>query len=384
MSTDIIRLGAGDFDEAMDFLNLVFGEHFPHDFANMLPGIYQPTDEHMRCNYAVREGGRLGAIVGVFPIRWRVGDVTLKVAGVGGVSVHPESRGRGYMKLLMQHAVAEMRREGYDMSYLGGRRQRYAYFGYEVAGTTYRVNFNADNVRHTTDSDTPGLTFEPARDDHATNAALKTLHDAQIAYCERPVEAFHRYLRSWHCRPMVAKEADGRIVGYLSAQLNEPVLNEFVAQDAPTAARMVRAWVAEKSDKATVVLRMPAEPVLRELHSFAESLHLFHAGNYQVFDWVKVLDALLKAQHAANRLPEGRVLLGIEDAGQTMRLVVDGDNARCEATDEKPCLKLDGRLAVRVLFSLGGPASVIELPPWAAILSAWCPLPMGFSLQDHV
>ena len=86
MSSQIIQLGAGDFDEAMRFLNAVFGEYRPHDFAGMLPARYQPTDRHMSCNYAVQDGGRLSAIVGVFPIHWCVGGVTLKVASVGGVA----------------------------------------------------------------------------------------------------------------------------------------------------------------------------------------------------------------------------------------------------------------------------------------------------------
>ena len=383
MSNDITRLGAGDFDEAMAFLNLVFSEHAPHDFAGILPTIYQPTDEHMRCNFAVREGGRLGAIVGLFPIAWRVGGVTLKVAGIGGVSVHPKSRGRGYMKLLMNHAVDQMQQEGYDLSYLGGRRQRYAYFGYEVAGTAYRVNMNMDNVRHALADPDEMLTFEPVGEDGNVLAQLKTLHDAQPAYCDRPAETFHRYLRCWGCGPRVARDAGGRVVGYVSAQQNEPVINEFVASSPSVATRMARAWI-EEHEKVTVLLHPPAGLMLRQLNRIAESLHLYHTGNYQVFQWVKVLDALLKAKHADGPLPDGAVVLRIEDARVTLSMVVDGGSAGCQQTDRAPDLTLDSRTAMRALFSLDAPASVVELPQRASILSAWCPLPMGFSNQDRV
>jgi predicted acetyltransferase len=384
MSNDIIQLGAGDFDEAMAFLDQVFGEHAPHDFANLIPSIYQPTDTLMRCNYAVREGNRLGAIVGVFPITWRVGGVTLKVAGVGGVSVHPDSRGKGYMKLLMNHAVAEMRRGGYDLSYLGGRRQRYAYFGYEVAGTACRLNFGKDNVRHALADSDNRVTLEPLGDDPKINPQLKALHDARPSYCERTAETFHRHLRNWHCRPMVVRDAAGQIAGYISAQKEEPVVNEFVVKDTHTATEVVRTWIEQGNDKLTVVMQQPAGPILRHLHGFAETLHLYHEGNYQVFDWVKVVDALLKLKHETEPLIDGNVTIRIADADVTLALMIDGDLARCEATDKEPDINLDSLTAIRVLFNLGGPASVIQVPGRASALTAWCPLPLGFSWQDHV
>ena len=99
MSDEVIQLRGTDFDECMDFLNEVFSEHAPHDFAGMLPSIYQPTDEQMACNYAIRVDGKLAAVVGLFPAQWQVGDQVLKVGGIGGVSTHKRVRGAGYMKL---------------------------------------------------------------------------------------------------------------------------------------------------------------------------------------------------------------------------------------------------------------------------------------------
>ena len=66
------QLTANDFEEAMDFMNLVFGAHGPHDFASLLPALYQPTDELMKCIWAIRESGRIVAIVGYHPLEWKV------------------------------------------------------------------------------------------------------------------------------------------------------------------------------------------------------------------------------------------------------------------------------------------------------------------------
>lgn len=125
---EVIRLKAQDYDDAIAFLNLVFGkEHRVSDFAKMLPIIYRPTDEHMNCNFAVRENGEIRGIVGLFPAEMKVGGTILKLGGIGSVSSHPQDRGKGWMKLLMGQAIAEMANTEVDISWLGGFRQRYQY-----------------------------------------------------------------------------------------------------------------------------------------------------------------------------------------------------------------------------------------------------------------
>jgi len=384
MSSDIIRLSAGDFDDAMAFLNLVFGEHAPHDFANLLPSVYQPTDEFMRCNYAIRDGGRLAAIVGVFPIDWCVGMQCLKVGRIGGVSVHPDSRGKGYMKLLMNHAVDEMRRDVVDLSYLGGRRQRYAYFGYEVGATVYNLTFLRDNIRHAFKGQEQGVTLEPVPDDADSNSALKALHDAQPLYCERPVEAFGRYLRNWHSEPLLAREKSGKIVGYLSPNRDNRVVNELVADTPDNAATIVRAWSDQIGETINVMVQASAGSTLRRLNQFAEYTRVETSGNWQIFNWPRVLDALMKAQHDASPLPYGSVVLSITDRSQCVALTVDSNGAGCVVTDRAPDLAVDSFIATRMLFGPATPATVMPLPDNAAILAAWCPLPLGFSNQDHV
>ena len=125
MSSEINRLQASDFEEALDMLNFSFGFQHPKNFETLLPALYKAEDEHMSWNWAVRENGRIRAIVGAFPLAWQLGETTLRISGIGGVSCHPRARNQGYMQQLMSHAVASMRAEGYHLSYLGGQRQRY-------------------------------------------------------------------------------------------------------------------------------------------------------------------------------------------------------------------------------------------------------------------
>ena len=115
-----------DYDELIDFGNMVFKE----DFRALLPKLYQDHPEAAAHHHLIREDGRIKAMVGSFPITLKAAGRTLKVRGIGTVSVHPYARGRGYMKTLMGNAVKEAEAEGAALMILGGQRQRYEYFGF--------------------------------------------------------------------------------------------------------------------------------------------------------------------------------------------------------------------------------------------------------------
>ena len=129
MDTQIRQLADADFDEAIEVMNHAFFADGSKDFRRILPKLYRP--ELMSFNYAAVCDGRIRAVVGVFPLGWCVDDTQLRIAGIGGVCTHPEYRKRGLMQELMPHCVNEARSQGYHLSWLGGQRQRYAYFGYE-------------------------------------------------------------------------------------------------------------------------------------------------------------------------------------------------------------------------------------------------------------
>ena len=382
--TDIIRLTAGDFQDGMDFLNLVFGTHGPHDFEQMLPALYQPTEEWTSCNYAVREEGRIKGIVGLFPFIWRVGEARFKVGGIGGVSTHPKSRGAGHMKALMSHCVGVMKEEGYHLSYLGGQRQRYQYFGYERCGSASSFNLNKSNLRHCFKDD-PGIRFEPLKaEDEERLIQTRKLHDAQPAHCIRSPENFYKRLRSWNQKPFAAFDVDDCMVGYLTASGSGDEIGELAARDDGIALCMLRAWVAGHSEYGTRV-NLPAwrGDLARALGKCCERFDVHATGTWEVFDWVAVLDALMKVRRLGGPLLGGAVVVGIEKYG-SVRLRVEGDNAGCAMTNEAPAVQCDALTAMRLLFGPLSPSQVLELPAEASLLEQWCPLPLYWPSQDGV
>jgi len=385
MTHTVVQLKGSEFDEGMEFLNMVFGAHSPHDFAAMLPSIYQPTDEHMANNYAVREDGQLRAIVGMFPMTWKVGDRALKVAGIGGVSTHPEARGKGHMRTLMDHCVHLMRDQGYHLSWLGGQRQRYLYFGYEKCGSSYGFTLNKSNLRHSFIGPS-SLHFEPLADDRADRLErIVSLHDGQVAHAVRPRADFARYLVSWYHRPWVALDGHGEMVGYLVASESGDRVFELVAVDDTMALEMVKAWTANHCEgSATFDVHPWSARLAQLLARYCEQISVSCTGNWQVVDWPGALDAIITLAQGCIPLEDGEVVVQVQGAA-TIRLSVSGGEARCEdATGAAPDLACNAPTAMRVLFGPLKPSAVCDLPPAAQALESWCPLPLSWGRQDGV
>ena len=145
-----------DFAAIVDFSNDVFSRRqtpqgtaeYDHSFfQNLLPKVYRdPSTAHWhRLAY---EDGVLCGCVATFPLEYHVGAYVLRCAGIGTVGVSHAHRGRGYMKHLMKKSLCAAEEQGYDFALLGGLRQRYAHYGFELAGIDPVFSFTADNARY--------------------------------------------------------------------------------------------------------------------------------------------------------------------------------------------------------------------------------------------
>ena len=69
---------------------------------------------------------------------------------------------------------------------------------------------------------------------------------------------------------------------------------------------------------------------------------------------------------------------------RNLRITVDGEGARCEPTADPAVFAADPRAMLQTLCGPLPPSLRAPLPPAAAILDTWCPLPLYFSRQDRV
>ncbi len=382
MAEQIVRLDADDFEEAVDFINFVFSAHEPHDFERLLPKLYRETDEAMARHLAVKRDGSIRAVVGVYPIELRTGEAVFRTAGVGAVSVHPRDRGRGYMRKLMDASIEQMREESYEISWLGGQRQRYGYFGYEICGSVFEFTVSGANVRHSYASPSE-LTFEKvvSADDERISA-IAGWHEHHPIRCSRSADGFLAVATSWYHDLFVALDGDSRAVGYLIADPRSGMVFEAAGESEATTRALVPAWVRHRNN-GSVRFEIPPvpSPLADELGRVAEGYRVRPSGNWRIFDWEPVLGALLAWRHRATGLSPGEIIVGIEGYGQ-LRLAVSAEGTVCERTEAAAAVEMSAAVAMRTLF---GP-----LPPWASgaitgsVLDGWCPLPLFMPRQDGV
>lgn len=135
MEYKIIRLSRKDYSEAIDFINMVFSMNYcPYNFPEMLPVLYKPTEEQIKCHYVIKEEGKIKALLGIYPAEIVINKNIFRMARIGAVSTHPNSQGKNMMKTLMEFATKKIKQDRYSIAYLEGLRNRYLYFGYEKCG----------------------------------------------------------------------------------------------------------------------------------------------------------------------------------------------------------------------------------------------------------
>lgn len=388
-SIELTRLNAGDFEEAMDFLNLVFSmAHEPHDFARMLPIIYRPTEEHMKCNYAVKEQGKIRGIVGVFPAEMKVGKHVLKVGGIGGVSAHPADKGKGWMKLLMGKALEEMRASGTDLSWLGGLRQRYQYFGYEKTGVMFDAKISETNMRHAYGNAEMTLKMTAMKEsDGEYLDKAKELYDQQPIRCERSREDFWLFLTAVFTTPWVALDAAGNVVGYMVVNHEKNTINEIFAEDEDILIQMLRVWMKQEQRETLNVKLAPwQKSAIQKVSLIAETFYWNHSGNFQIFNWEKVVGSFLEMKNEKSTLLDGTLCLEVKEYG-TLHIEVNKGEVRCRKTEEKADQVLDEFTACRVLFGHCPMHYVTDVQlntEKRILLENWFPLPLCWLIQNHV
>ena len=89
---------------------------------------------------ALWDGGRLVGAARYLDLRQWWHGRAVPMAGVGGVKVAPEARGRGVGRALMTELIGAMAERGYSLSRaLSGDRALYRSLGWEMAGGFYRA-----------------------------------------------------------------------------------------------------------------------------------------------------------------------------------------------------------------------------------------------------
>lgn len=364
---------AGMEDAILDFANYVFSQaHVPHDFKTLLPKVYARDDFAPIHAVALDEKKGLRGMVAVLDGELVYPDIgQIRYGFIGTVSVHPYARGEGHMKTLMPMAMEAAKARGLDLLLLGGRRQRYQYFGFERGMVSLSFTISKENIRHyLLGVDAGDIAFAPLLKEHVPFA--RTLQESSVSYCRR--DDFESIVRSWNRTAFVVQKA-GEAVGYLVADKRHNI-HEIQLKEPSLLLPVVKAWIEANGGQPLDIHVLPhAFDQISCLSAFAEDFHIEDAEMLRIFNWEKLLHILMRLQGGLKALTDGQVCIRIGE--ENYLLSVKNGMGSAEKTNREAQLSMSEQEAVSLLFS---PLSLHKKE--SAALHNWLPLPLAFSSVD--
>lgn len=325
-----------DREDIIDFINMVFSQDsVPHDFKTLLTKAYSDDVDTSSCHYLAKEDGRIRAAVGVFPTEMKVGSRTLKIGHIGSVSVHGYSRGKGYMKALMNWAVKDSRDKGYDALVLGGLKNRYQYFGFQPTETVLHYSFAEENVRHGfKDVDDTAIHFQKVTSSEDSYIrSMRRLHESQPAYFDRQDDAsFYRFLQSWRSE-IYAILKDDTFIGYCSTPSDGSCFREIFLEIPEDFPAVLKAWFAYKNCSYLSVSCAVYETEKNEiLGKYCEGYSIGTGHSWNILNFANVAKAFMEVKNNYEPLESGKLALELEPLGE----LLPGETCCLSCGDSEP------------------------------------------------
>lgn len=344
---EIVYGKPGELEE----ISTVAKQVFSVDFPSVVPRLYGENAHTEAYHHLIREDGVLKSIVCSYPYDFYAGGKHLSANCIGTVSVTEDRRGFGYMTDLIHHALADMEKEGVDFSVLGGQRQRYGHFGYEIVDDSTYFAFTTMSLRHCEDRSVHRqLTSVPASEYPGAAGILAPMHRRLPVYAERPEEEFLVDSSSYGGLVMMLLDGD-RPVGYYVLTGDRGCVHELYLEEGYTAEEFIRHAVPLHEGKLNACLSeyQPAE--FRELYRLSEYWFRDSNLNVNVLNYKHVIEAFaaLKAQDSS--LPDGEFAFCDTERGAYRITVKDGVCSVTECGASEAEITLPHLQSQEMLFS---------------------------------
>jgi predicted N-acetyltransferase YhbS len=374
-----------DYEAIVDLGNYVFShEYTSTDFPTLLPKVYGKDINTAKYHYLAKVDGKLVAMIGAIPCEMDIMGRHFKGCGIGTVCVHPYFRGLGLMKMLLNHAVADMKREGLAFGTLSGQRQRYEYFGFEPCGTSINFSITSNNIRHCFRGKTfKKISFAPLKLTDNTNICKSIdLQQNLPLYFMREPSNFYVTCCSWNSRPYVIL-LDNRYVGYMICSNDKGSILEMELSDTALLPDVIAAFFPW-SGVNSIHFNLP--PYDREkikiLETFCDGLNVSSVHSFNIFDYENMIRQLLLLKASYTKLEDGRLVLEIEN-NIKLAIEVRSQKVSVEKTSEQADITLPHLKAMRFLFS---PLSAFfnYAREYGKFVASWFPLPLYIPRADDV
>lgn len=369
-----------DREDYVDFINYVFGMNGnDRSFVKLLPKLFKEGTDSAADTFFVKDGDRLAACVGSFPIEYSILGEKLPVRGIGNVAVHPRDRSKGYMKECMRTALDEMIAEGCAFSVLSGRRHRYNHFGFVKCGTARGYEVTAKTVSYVIPDDyQPRLTMRTlCREDDKALGELSTIWHTRPFHCTRPHELLYDILISWQSEPIGFFEGD-TLVGWVIVKGDD--VWECIAEPKHIPDMLV--LLSRRFWHLRYQIPYHDADIAEAIFPFAETSSTEPELCFNILDYEKTLSLLLKLKATYEPLLDGETVVEIEGFAKPERLQIAVRNGvpSVEATDAPADATFSHLAAMRAFFLDDAPQRKSLSP----IARSWLPLPIYIYHADNV
>lgn len=386
MGIEFLKAREEDFDDLVEFINYVFSNDGEEtDFRSLLPKLYKKEYKTIENHYIVKENTKIKAVVGTFSMNLKVLDnLSLKVSGIGSVSVHPDSRGCGYMKNLMNMALEDIKKEGIHISYLGGSRQRYEYFGYTPCGQKLSYEINSNNVKHRLKKHiNKNMVFKEVKDNDLdfVDKAYEIYSKEKFKF-SRDKSGFLDIVKSWNFDVYSAYNNE-IFVGYIVSNKDKSYISELkVNNDEDFISVLTNFIQANNLNKTNLELPVWEKKKIKELNAVAEKIILNNCYQFNVLNYEEIIKQLLSFKATYSNLVNGSISFDVLEYGkfkitvENNKVIIDSLNGDCD-------IELSHLEAMQLLFSPFG-SYLIKNEKLCGIIKSWFPMPLFIGTQDKL
>lgn len=385
-------------EEILDFANMVFSmEHGGIDFAALIPKAYSEKRCKIPTHHMIKEENKIRALIDTYPIVLRLdGKVRtmLKAAYVGTVSVHPNSRGRGYMARLMKAVEEDALRQGCALMILDGDRHRYQYHGFECAGIRCHFQIDMGNIIHCCSQiydkaymASPVYSFEELEEQSPCLDCLYALYQRRIVTA-RSREDFWLCLQSYRAFAYVILRG-GKPAGYMNLSADGKNVSEIELEDIRELPRVLYdIMMGFELEQLGISVGMDETDKIEQLEKACGCCDIAMSHQIKILNHEAVLEFLLNWKQEYSTLAINDYVLGVrnDQTGDTVnyQLSVTQDKISVSRTERAADTDLEALELVRLLTT--GFCFVEQQKGWRSKIknapSGWFPLPFYLPEAD--
>ncbi len=374
-----------DIAEIIEVSNRIFRGDDSTYFQTFHPALYKDGVNTAELHIIIREEGKIKGLIGGFPSVMNVLGERIDVCGLGTMGVEKDCRGKGYMREIMETIISDIKSKNIPISILGGRRQRYEYYGFTPAGICHNFYYNKDNAKHVYGKDNEtvySFIFPNGTETELFEKCLK-LYQRRPAYIERTAEGFYDCLINCKSKAVFIMK-NNEFCGYACVSDNMYEIHEFELEDNSDCCRMLKDYIeAFNINSVHPGMIYPYErEKITALARVCEGVSTSGCYSYMINDFAKVITAFGNLKASYQKIPDGDFVVDIEGI-QKIRISAKDNKISAIETDDKADIKLTSLEAVSAFFGQGAfTLDVCEKVPGFA--NALFPLPLFFTVPDAI